>query len=48
MITALATLNKQPIQLTETQAAVIAEMQRDNECRAYQFMPPELNYPVAA
>ena len=45
MSTALATLNRQPIQLSETAAAVVAEMQREEERRAFQFMPPRIKLP---
>ena len=45
MSTALTTLNRQPAQLSETQAAVMAEMQREDERRAYQFMPPRIKLP---
>ena len=45
MTTALATLSKQPITLTDTQAAVMAEMGREDERRAFQFLPPRLKLP---
>lgn len=43
--TSLMSLSRQPAQLTETQAAVLAEMQREDERRAYQFMPPRIRMP---
>lgn len=45
MTTALATLNKQEITLSDTQAAVMAEMGREEERRAFQFMPPRIKLP---
>lgn len=43
--TALMTLSRQPAQLTETQAAVLAETRREDERRAFQFMAPKIKLP---
>ncbi|MEZ4865334.1 MAG: hypothetical protein R3C14_28755 [Caldilineaceae bacterium] len=43
--TALATLGKQEIQLSEAQSAVMAEMNREDERKAFEFMPPRIKLP---
>ncbi|MFZ4659376.1 MAG: hypothetical protein ACOYNY_20340 [Caldilineaceae bacterium] len=45
MTNALITLNRQPVQLSDTQAAVMAEMQREDERRAFQYIPPRIKLP---
>ena len=48
MSTALATLNRHPMELSETQISVVAEMQREEERRAFQYMPPRIKLPSGA